>query len=45
MFDARTLTEISSFDAVDRSPGAVRIATAIWFGDVRLIDNCDLFGD
>ena len=45
VFDARTLTEISRFDADDRSPGAVRIATAIWFGDVRLIDNCDLFGD
>jgi pantoate--beta-alanine ligase len=45
VFDARTLTEITSFGAADRSPGAVRIATAVWFGDVRLIDNCDLFGD
>ena len=45
VFDARTLTEITSFDDVDRSPGAVRIATAVWFGDVRLIDNGDLFGD
>jgi pantoate--beta-alanine ligase len=45
VFDARTLTEIGSFDAGDRRPGSVRIATAVWFGDVRLIDNCDLFGD
>jgi len=45
VFDARTLTEISSFDAGDRSLGAVRIATAVWFGEVRLIDNCDLFQD
>lgn len=45
VFDARMLTEITSFDDVDRSPGAVRIATAVWFGDVRLIDNGDLFGD
>lgn len=45
VFDAQTLTEIGSFDAGDRLPGAVRIATAVWFGNVRLIDNCDLFGD
>jgi pantoate--beta-alanine ligase len=45
VFDVRTLTELDRFDASDRLPGAVRIATAIWFGDVRLIDNCDLFGD
>jgi pantoate--beta-alanine ligase len=45
VFDARTLTEIGSFDVGDRRPGSVRIATAVWFGDVRLIDNCDLFGD
>ncbi len=44
VFDARRLTEIVSFDD-ERSPGSVRIATAVWFDDVRLIDNGDLFGD
>lgn len=41
-FDATNLTEIVQFD--QRSPGHVRIATAVWFGHVRLIDNRDLFG-
>jgi len=45
VFDARHLTEVVDFDGVDRSAGSVRIATAVWFGDVRLIDNRDLFGD
>lgn len=45
IFDARTLREITDFGGVVRSPDAVRVATAVWFGDVRLIDNCDLFGD
>ncbi len=43
IFDAVDLTEVERFD--DRSPGKVRIATAVWFGEVRLIDNRDLFGD
>lgn len=43
VFDATDLTEITDLGAVERSPGAVRIAAAVWFGDVRLIDNRDLF--
>jgi pantoate--beta-alanine ligase len=43
VFDASTLAEIGDLDARPRRPGAVRIATAVWFGDVRLIDNRDLF--
>jgi len=43
VFDADDLTEIERFG--DRSLGRVRIATAVWFGDIRLIDNRDLFGD
>lgn len=45
LFDARSLTAINEFDVGNRSSGSVRIATAVWFGDVRLIDNRDLFGD
>jgi pantoate--beta-alanine ligase len=41
IFNAVDLTEITEFG--ERSPGRVRIATAVWFGDVRLIDNRDLF--
>lgn len=43
VFDADDLTAVGDFE--DRSAGRVRIATAVWFGDVRLIDNRDLFGD
>ena len=43
IFDADMLTEVAAF--TDRTPGSVRIATAVWFGDVRLIDNRDLFED
>ncbi len=45
VFDAQRLTEVASFDDLERSSGSVRIATAVWFDDVRLIDNGDLFGD
>jgi pantoate--beta-alanine ligase len=45
VFDAETLTEIDDFETMGRLPGRVRIATAVWFGDVRLIDNRDLFDD
>lgn len=45
VFDGVTLEEIDDLAAADRSPGSLRIATAVWFGDVRLIDNRDLFGD
>ncbi len=43
IFDADDLTEIREFST--RSPGRVRVATAVWFDDVRLIDNRDLFDD
>ncbi|MFT6393456.1 MAG: pantoate--beta-alanine ligase [Ilumatobacter sp.] len=45
IFDAVTLSEVDDFGAAERSAGAVRIATAVRFGDVRLIDNRDLFGN
>jgi len=45
VFDATSLTDISELSADLRRPGRVRIATAVWFGDVRLIDNRDLFAD
>lgn len=45
VFDGITLEEIVDLAAVDRSAASVRIATAVWFGDVRLIDNRDLFGN
>jgi pantoate--beta-alanine ligase len=44
VFDAVTLSEIVALDDDERSAGGIRIATAVWFGDVRLIDNRDLFG-
>ena len=43
VFDPGDLTQVTTF--AERSAGRVRIATAVWFGDVRLIDNRDLFGD
>ncbi len=43
VFDAETLGPVDRLDAVDRAPGRVRIGAAVWFGDVRLIDNRDLF--
>lgn len=42
VFDAESLEEIDEFDGRP-APGAVRVATAVWFDDVRLIDNRDLF--
>jgi pantoate--beta-alanine ligase len=45
VFDAHTLQAVDDLGSVGRSPDRVRIATAVWFGDVRLIDNRDLFGD
>lgn len=44
IFDSVTLEEIDAFDGQPAS-GSVRIATAVWFDDVRLIDNRDLFPD
>lgn len=44
LFDAVDLAPLADDKVVnDRSAGRVRIATAVWFGDVRLIDNRDLF--
>jgi pantoate--beta-alanine ligase len=45
VFDGRTLEAVPDLRGVDRSAGSVRVATAVWFDDVRLIDNRDLFGD
>ncbi len=45
IFRADTLTEVTDFAAIERRPGSVRVATAVWFGDVRLIDNRDLFDE
>lgn len=42
IFDADTLEALDTF-AEHSAPGSVRVATAVWFGDVRLIDNRDLF--
>jgi pantoate--beta-alanine ligase len=43
VFDATTLEEITNLTPAHRSPGGTRIATAVWFGDIRLIDNRELF--
>ena len=43
VFDAESLEPIADLAPEQRVPGAVRIATAVWFGDTRLIDNRDLF--
>ncbi len=40
VFDARTLLDLDTLEGTPRDQ--VRIATAVWFGDVRLIDNRDL---
>ena len=42
VFDADTLLELD--DLAETPSDRVRIATAVWFDDVRLIDNRDLFG-
>jgi pantoate--beta-alanine ligase len=43
VFDAGNLDPIDRFENDHRRPGRVRIAVAARFGDVRLIDNADLF--
>jgi pantoate--beta-alanine ligase len=43
VFDPVTLQELDALTPGDRRPGRARVATAVWFGDVRLIDNRDLF--
>lgn len=45
VFDAGDLSPIDRFEVDHRRPGRVRIAIAARFGDVRLIDNADLFSD
>ncbi len=41
--DADTLQPIDEFVVTHRRPGRVRLAIAVRLGDVRLIDNSDLF--
>ncbi|MGA7758351.1 MAG: pantoate--beta-alanine ligase [Ilumatobacteraceae bacterium] len=43
VFDAGRLTEVQLFDPERRRPGNYRLALAVRFGDIRLIDNADLF--
>ena len=43
VFDARTLCPIGRFESQHRQPGRIRLAVAARFGEVRLIDNADLF--
>jgi len=43
VFDGATLRPIDRFENEHRHPGRVRIAIAARFGDIRLIDNADLF--
>ena len=43
VFDAVTLVEVDDLPSRPRRAGIVRIATAVRFGGVRLIDNRDLF--
>jgi pantoate--beta-alanine ligase len=43
VFDAANLRPIDRFADEHRQPGRVRVAVAARFGDVRLIDNADLF--
>ena len=45
LFDPVSLAELdrsAHIAGFDGEPDRVRVATAVWFGDVRLIDNCDL---
>jgi pantoate--beta-alanine ligase len=43
VFDSASLCSLRRFDGAQRRPGAARIAIAARFGDIRLIDNADLF--
>jgi pantoate--beta-alanine ligase len=43
VFDADRLTEVTDLDADRCRPGNYRLAVAVRIGDVRLIDNVDLF--
>jgi len=43
VFDSATLCPVDDISADHRRPGSVRIALAVRFGEIRLIDNADLF--
>ncbi len=43
VFDSSSLSPVAGIDDNDRHPGRLRIAAAVRIGDVRLIDNRDLF--
>jgi pantoate--beta-alanine ligase len=43
VFDAATLAAVADVEQSNRLPGRYRIAIAVRFGDIRLIDNADLF--
>ncbi len=45
VFDADTLRPVERFAVDQRQPGRVRLAVAVRFGEVRLIDNVDPFAD
>ena len=45
VFDASRLSEVAAFEVERRRAGNYRVAIAARFGDVRLIDNADLFDD
>jgi pantoate--beta-alanine ligase len=45
VFDATSLCPVADFDDGHRRPGRVRIAVAARFGEIRLIDNAELFPD
>jgi pantoate--beta-alanine ligase len=44
VFDAERLVEVTHLDEARRRPDNYRLAVAVRIGDVRLIDNVDLFG-
>ena len=44
VFDADRLTDVTDLDTDRCRPGNYRLAIAVSIGDVRLIDNVDLFG-
>lgn len=43
VFDQRSLVEVDGFGEGQPGAAPARIAVAVWFGDVRLIDNRELF--
>ena len=45
VFDGTSLCPVTTFGEDQRRPGRIRIAVAARFGEIRLIDNADLFPD